>query len=147
MENCEEKGLWYKKGLHFKCQRCGNCCRGEPGYVWVGTEEIKNISLYLGLGVEEFARRYPKKIGQRFSLIEFTNGDCIVYKEGCEIYPVRPRQCSTFPFWPSNLKSYETWENLKTFCKGIDKGPLYTFQTIQEIGLGRGSVDTCPEPS
>ena len=157
MENREKKGLptvvqagpWYKDGLHFQCQRCGNCCRGEPGYVWTSHEEIKNISLHLGLQVEEFARRHLKRIGRRFSLRELAGGDCVMYKAcgepggsgGCLIYPVRPRQCSTFPFWPCNLESYKSWTDLKKFCKGVDRGPLFTLSAIQKVSLGQATVE------
>ncbi|HHT9120809.1 MAG TPA: YkgJ family cysteine cluster protein [Candidatus Hypogeohydataceae bacterium YC41] len=142
--NGDQKELWYKNGLRFQCQKCGNCCKGEPGYVWVSRKEIENISLSLGLRIEEFARKNLKKVGSKFSLIELSKGDCVMYKEawGCKIYPVRPKQCSTFPFWPSNLESHEEWTNLKEFCKGIDKGPLYTFSAIQEIAFGCGTGDT-----
>jgi Fe-S-cluster containining protein len=150
MKNHDKKGLWYKDGLRFQCQRCGNCCRGEPGYIWVSLEEAKNISQYLGLQVEEFTRKHLKKVGKRFSLLELPNGDCIMYKArsegngpgGCKIYPMRPGQCSTFPFWPANLESLEAWTRLETFCKGIDRGRLYTFTDIQKISLGLASVDT-----
>ena len=112
--------------------------------MWVSRKEIENISLSLGLRIEEFARKNLKKVGSKFSLIELSKGDCVMYKEawGCKIYPVRPKQCSTFPFWPSNLESHEEWTNLKEFCKGIDKGPLYTFSAIQEIAFGCGTGDT-----
>ena len=155
-----QAGLWYKDGLRFQCQRCGNCCRGDTGYVWTTTEEIKNIALYLGLQAEEFARKYLKRIGYRFSLKELSGGDCVMYKAGsepgtvlagggpggCQIYPVRPKQCSTFPFWPSNLKSYEAWAGLKRYCNGIDKGTLYTFSAIQQISLGQASVGETRQP-
>src|SRR5438105_3224904 len=26
---------WYQDGLRFSCTRCGHCCTGEPGFVWV----------------------------------------------------------------------------------------------------------------
>ena len=26
---------WYRDGLRFECTRCGHCCTGAPGYVWV----------------------------------------------------------------------------------------------------------------
>ena len=26
---------WYRDGLRFECTRCGACCTGAPGYVWV----------------------------------------------------------------------------------------------------------------
>ncbi len=124
---------WYKNGLHFECQRCGNCCRRGQGYVWVGLKEIMDISLYLGLRTEEFGKKYLRKVGGLFSLKELSSGDCIMYKEGCAIYPVRPKQCRAFPFWPLNLESPETWRGVQKFCKGIDKGPLYSFSDIQEI--------------
>ncbi len=40
-----------------------------------------------------------------------TNGACIFLTPSgsCSIYDVRPVQCSTYPFWPSLLKSKETW--------------------------------------
>ncbi len=39
---------WYQTGLRFECIRCGECCSGEPGYVWVTKEEIRRISEFLG---------------------------------------------------------------------------------------------------
>ncbi|WP_211435994.1 YkgJ family cysteine cluster protein [Candidatus Kuenenia stuttgartiensis] len=47
---------WYKKGLQFECQQCGKCCRGEPGVVWVNDKEIKDISRFLGITQEMFAK-------------------------------------------------------------------------------------------
>ncbi|HHT9154779.1 MAG TPA: YkgJ family cysteine cluster protein [Candidatus Tripitaka sp. YC43] len=146
-----QAGLWYKDGLRFQCQRCGNCCRGETGYVWTTPGEIKNIVLYLGLQAEEFARKYLKRIGYRFSLKELSGGDCVMYKAGggpggCQIYPVRPKQCSTFPFWPDNLKSYEAWASLKKYCNGVDKGPLYPLSAIQQISRGQASVGATRPP-
>jgi Fe-S-cluster containining protein len=38
---------WFKDGLRFECQRCGRCCRGEPGVVWVNKQERgKNIFIF-----------------------------------------------------------------------------------------------------
>ena len=30
---------WFKEGLKFECQRCGRCCRGEPGVIWVNKKK------------------------------------------------------------------------------------------------------------
>ena len=30
---------WYADGLPFTCTQCGDCCTGDPGYVWV-TDEV-----------------------------------------------------------------------------------------------------------
>lgn len=123
---------WYSNGLRFECQRCGNCCRGEPGYVWVTAEEVKTISRYVKEVPGSFGKKYLRKVGQRMSLLEGPNGDCIMYSDGCNIYGVRPKQCHTFPFWSSNLKSKDTWEALKEFCPGVDRGRLYTRGEIEQ---------------
>lgn len=130
------KGLrraWYAGGLRFRCRRCGNCCRGEPGYIWINQQEMQVTAKYLSLSLEEFGVGYLRKVGRRYSLLEYPQGDCIMYSQGCSIYTVRPRQCRTFPFWPSNLRSKEAWEALKEFCPGVDKGPLYTLVKIERL--------------
>ena len=35
---------WYADGLRFACTQCGNCCTGEPGFVWVNDAEIAAIA-------------------------------------------------------------------------------------------------------
>ena len=32
---------WYGGGLRFTCTQCGNCCTGQPGYVWISKKEIR----------------------------------------------------------------------------------------------------------
>ncbi|MDR4510034.1 MAG: YkgJ family cysteine cluster protein [Candidatus Brocadiaceae bacterium] len=123
---------WYKEGLRFECQRCGNCCRGEPGAVWVDKSEMARISSFLGIALSAFAKNYLRKIYKRFSLLEYGNGDCIMYRDGCRIYTVRPCQCRTFPFWKLNLESKSEWEKRKETCPGIDRGKLYSLKDIEE---------------
>lgn len=123
---------WYKDGLRFECQRCGSCCRGEPGVVWVNWQEIKAISEFLGISQEVFMKRYLRNVYERLSLQEYANGDCIMYDRGCTIYEVRPCQCRTFPFWTQNLEAQEEWENLKLQCPGIDKGKLHNLEEIRK---------------
>src|SRR5207248_8895996 len=36
-------GPWYQDGLAFTCTRCGKCCTGEPGFVWVTDDELAAI--------------------------------------------------------------------------------------------------------
>ena len=123
---------WFKDGLRFECQRCGRCCRGEPGVVWVNKTEMENIPSFLGISKDAFARHYLRDFGGRFSLLEYGSGDCVMYEDGCKIYPVRPCQCRTFPFWASNLESRDEWENLKKTCPGVGKGRLHTLKDIQD---------------
>lgn len=123
---------WYKEGLRFECQRCGRCCRGEPGVVWVNKREIEKISAFLGVTQNSFAKNYLRGVNDRFSLLEYGNGDCIMYDNGCKIYDVRPCQCRSFPFWKPNLKNRFEWEKLKNTCPGIDKGKLHTIKDIED---------------
>ncbi len=123
---------WFKAGLRFECQRCGRCCRGEPGVVWVNKREIEEISSFLGIPQAIFAKNYLRSIHGRLSLLEYGNGDCIMYHHGCKIYEVRPSQCRAFPFWNTNLENRSEWEKLKRTCPGIDNGKLHSLEDIQE---------------
>lgn len=130
-----EKDPWYSKGLHFECTGCGKCCTGSPGYVWVDQNEIKQIAQYLNISVEEFSRKYLRQVKGRLSLIEYSNPcDCVFLKEKkCQIYPVRPTQCRTYPWWPRTLKSEQEWKEAARECEGIrPEAPLVPFETIQE---------------
>ena len=74
---------WYREGLRFECNQCGNCCSGAPGYVWLTREEIGKIAAHLGLEVKEFTRRYVRRVGFKHSLVEKSeksNYDCIFLK-------------------------------------------------------------------
>ena len=126
---------WYKDGLRFKCTQCGDCCTGAPGYVWVNQAEIEGIAAELGeTDVEAFEAEYVRKIGIRRSLREFPNGDCAFFDTDarkCTVYNARPRQCRTWPFWDSNLKSPEAWAGTCEVCPGSGKGKLYQIEFIE----------------
>jgi Fe-S-cluster containining protein len=122
MENKLNVVPWYADGLSFACTGCGGCCTGAPGYTWVSSEEIAAIAAYLKLSVAEFSRRYLRRVGGRYSLTELRpHYDCVFLEDRkrCKIYPVRPTQCRTFPFWPENLQSPESWEEAAKRCEGI----------------------------
>ena len=124
---------WYKDGLYFECQRCGNCCSGCPGYVWVSDEEIISISRYLEISEIDFRKLYTINIdGRGTCLTERENNDCVFFNRnhGCLIYEKRPRQCRTWPFWESNVATPETWGNTAKTCPGIDQGKLYSIERI-----------------
>lgn len=132
---------WYQDGLKFACTQCGKCCTGAPGYTWVSLEEIEGMASHLKLTVEDFAARYLRKVGPRWSLREDSRSyDCIFLKDQrCSVYEVRPKQCRTFPWWAANLSSREAWEEAATRCEGIrEEAPLVSLETIQE-GLNGSS--------
>ena len=61
---------WYKEGLSFKCTGCGQCCTGFPGYVWITPEEMQAMAEALAIPLEEFTKKYTRKLGDRYSLKE-----------------------------------------------------------------------------
>ncbi len=106
------------------CEECGGkCCTGESGNIWVSVQKIPEIAAFLGMESEEFINEYLEKSGYRFTLKEkmVIEGeyDCIFFDRllgRCTIYPVRPMQCRTFPFW-DYFKDHE--EELRNECPGI----------------------------
>ena len=125
--------MWCEQGLKFECQRCGGCCRGEPGYVWVAGHEIEAMSDFMGLTADEFTSAYVRRVLERRSLKELPGGDCMLWAgttRGCLAYPVRPLQCRTFPFWEQHLSSEHTWEALAKRCPGVNKGRVCSISDI-----------------
>jgi hypothetical protein len=125
---------WYWAGLSFQCTACGKCCSGQPGYVWVDQEEIQRMAQAMQLTEEEFRKRYVRRVGSRYSLKEYPDGDCILLdpkERHCLVYAARPIQCRTWPFWSSNLKSPESWQETCEICPGAGKGSLYSLEQIE----------------
>ena len=115
---------------------------GHPGYVWVTNAEIQEMAAVVGLSVERFQQRYVREVGVRKSLIELAGGDCIFFNSQtrrCEVYGARPRQCRTWPFWGSNLRSPAQWQLTREACPGCGQGRLYTLAEINHQ-LGKVKV-------
>lgn len=146
---------WYAKGLRFTCTQCGNCCTGGPGYVWISKQEIVRVAEHLKLSPETVVEKYCRKINGRFSFKERRNRgsyDCVFLEERqvthrpagadrdittsvrvCSIYPVRPLQCRTWPFWDSNLHSPVAWDAAGRRCPGMNQGRKFTLRQVQRI--------------
>lgn len=144
---------WYQAGLSFECTQCGNCCSGNPGYVWATKEEIRKIAAFLGKPDGWLDKKHLRRVGFRYSLTEKRNGECIFLKrEGgvtmCGIYPVRPVQCRNWPFWSNNLRSPDTWNELVENCPGINRGRSYTYVQIEHLRTLKAGEDagTSPQP-
>ena len=143
-KSTERKEKWYAAGLRFRCVRCGNCCAGAPGYVWVDRETIGRIAAFLGGDDEWLDKKYLRRVGFRYSLTEKPGGDCIfLVREGgqtkCSIHAVRPAQCRAWPFWSDNLRSRPKWEAAARDCPGMNRGRLYPLALIEERRRGKVS--------
>jgi len=121
---------FFDSGLRFACTRCGACCTGEPGIVYVSREESLEISSFLGLDFGVVTGRMLDPFRDGFTVREAEDGRCIFYENGCVVYPVRPLQCSTFPFWFQNVRSQKAWEQVRARCPGIGSGRLFTREEI-----------------
>jgi Fe-S-cluster containining protein len=100
----------------------------------VNKTEIEALAKEVGVDVPEFERRYVRKVGIRKSLIEWGNGDCVFFdgkSRKCQVYNARPRQCRTWPFWPSNLASPDTWADAAERCRGCNRGKMVPLEKIQ----------------
>lgn len=124
---------FFDKGIHFECQKCGACCTGEPGAVYIDINESRLIANFLGVKHYTFRKEYLHRLGNRYSIREDSQGRCVFYHNGCAIYAVRPNQCRTYPFWFQNLRAEKNWRTVVQECTGIGKGRKYQKEEILKL--------------
>jgi len=130
----EAPAPWYATGLRFECQTdCGACCsnHGDYEFVYLSDTEVREIASHLELEDDLFLERYT--VGENgWVVLRMDQPDCpFLDGKRCRVYPVRPAQCRTFPFWKENLRSRQSWERLSQFCPGIDRGPSHDLLRIR----------------
>lgn len=128
---------WYENGLRFRCTQCGECCRNHGQYTFVNLTEVelREIPQFLGLPRSEFLERFCVKEPGFHPTLRMDSPACpfLGADNRCQIYPVRPLQCRTWPFWKENLVR-ETWEGaVKDVCPGIGEGELHSRDEIERI--------------
>jgi uncharacterized protein len=105
--------------------------------VWVNDADIRRMAKHKGMTPAHFADAYVRRVGDRMSLKEERNGDCVMLEGGkCSVYPVKPTPCSTFPFWDAVLETPETWAETASKCPGMDQGDLYAREEIDALASG-----------
>jgi len=124
-----------QQGLRFACTGCGGCCVDPNGFVFCTSEEALSISQFLNISQESFLRNYLEPdSGDQWQLRSKPDGACIFLDgQGCRIYPVRPLQCRTYPFWPENIKSHYRWNMITRQCPGINQGRTYSAEEIRQL--------------
>ncbi len=130
MSGIRERHYFFDAGLRFECRRCGQCCCGAPGLVWVDAAEARAIAAFTAAGSGETAADYLIPQGRGFAIRERSDGRCWFFDQGCRIYPLRPLQCRIYPFWLENLRSERRWQEAARQCPGIGEGRCYTREEI-----------------
>jgi Fe-S-cluster containining protein len=111
----------------FRCENCGECCRGE-GYALVDEADVQEIARTLGISPSEAKARFTdpdpeKNPGCRIlKSIGPDRSCCLLDTQArrCKIYSHRPRICRTFPMLNADSDS----EEIICFysdCKGTAK--------------------------
>ena len=128
---------FYIEGLRFGCTACSKCCRHEPGFVFLSSDDILRLMDATGLAFRDFLIKFTRTVdlgtGLAISLLETNRFDCIFWNEGCSVYPARPLQCSTYPFWERIVESRKSWLVEAEDCPGMGSGPLVSMELIDEL--------------
>ncbi|MFO7875947.1 MAG: YkgJ family cysteine cluster protein [Desulfovermiculus sp.] len=124
---------FFDSGLRFSCQQCGQCCTGESGTIYVSSFEIKKIASFWDVSVTVFIQQALLPYKESYIIKERPGGACLFYQDGCTIYPVRPTQCRSFPFWTQSMRSTYAWKQAARACPGIGQGRLYSREEILDI--------------
>lgn len=105
----------------FECTKCGKCCFG-PGKVYFAKKDLKLIQNYFKIQDQDW-ENFKKKfidLEENQLYIHQPKDKCFFLNKNnqCSIYPIRPLQCKSFPFWPSNFSCIQNLQNLIRECPG-----------------------------
>jgi len=135
------KPFYETHALHFSCTSCGRCCE-TPGeyFVFLTAAEAEQIRARVRLSRSWFRRRYLRRLGEGQLVLAPGQDDRCIFlddQKRCSIYPVRPLQCRTYPFWPETAGNKRAWHREGRRCEGIDRGEAVP------VGKIRRAVNAC----
>jgi len=142
---------WADQGLNFKCTGCGKCCQNE-GEVWMDPTEFSSVASYLNISIQSLLGGYTEKIdlgwAKMANSIDSVSGKqdkCIFLgddRKTCTIYPVRPNQCRTYPWWPRLLVNESTWLAEAVIPDGALEGRKWTYEDAGCEGINSNEAVT-----
>ena len=129
--------LYLKEPLRFECTRCGACCTSSGDYyVYLSHSEIEKIGDFLAVSRAWFKRRYLQNLPENgWVLVVNTDKTCVFLDKDkrCRIYPVRPGQCLSYPYWPEVVLRKKDWMSESRRCEGIGRGGIVSKKTITAL--------------
>ena len=102
----------------FKCQQCGDCCKGFGG-TFITEKEIEKIAARVDTDPKTFVEKYCQVSGGKPLLGQGKDKYCIFWEGLCSIHPVKPRMCKIWPFLKSVLVDINNWHIMASLCPGI----------------------------
>ena len=146
------KPFFEAQPLRFECTRCGRCCVAGGGYyVFLSEHEAEEVRAHLGLSRRWFRRRYLSRLPDGDLVASWhDDGRCVFLNDRgeCNIYPVRPVQCRTYPFWSEIVTRQQDWQRESRRCEGINRGKrvpvtriVELLDTLERVQSTRGSND------
>lgn len=103
----------------FKCQTCGECCKGFGG-IFITLQELAAIADHLGLSKDDFYRDYCLSLNDKIYIKTGSNGYCIFWKDKlCGIHEVKPTPCRLWPFFKGIVAVEDGWKAAKNNCPGF----------------------------
>ena len=113
---------------------------GGDYFVYLNEQEAEKICVHLQLSRSWFRRRYLERLedGELVAASGTDNRCAFLDARGqCKVYPVRPLQCRTYPFWPELVQRKSGWAREAKRCEGINRG------TVVPVGKIRRAVNAC----
>jgi Fe-S-cluster containining protein len=102
--------------------------------VYLSKDELAALTKHLGITRREFRRRYAFRDEDGWTQLKTAENRCVFLDpktNACTVYPVRPTQCRTFPFWSGFVVDGEWTDEVRGLCEGIGRGRLYSIEEAE----------------